>query len=463
MDSARVRALESLVAEALLARESARSSPGDSQAIAPMRAALGRALARDALYRDVADSVPPATPADVRTALRQAYPRARAADLPMLRRAVEDSLRGLGRQARAARFMLRLLAGQRVVVDSATFLAFSDSLRALMLAAGDAPVMGGGGVLVPAEAPDRLLERLGPVLERPLARFADGALSLREALEDLRFYLFAIHARSRMRFAAELNERLKTMIEGELMAREAARRGLDRRPDVQRDLDAWTRTWLARRQLERVAAPARATEDQAFRRMAAFDRERALQVCEVDLEEILTGSQAEGNQVRARLAAGVPFDSLARAWTLRPGWAERGGRPGWRPVRELPGMELAVLLAPRDSLVGPGRVSGGWSVFRVLGKRIAADSAQARTLLEQARLDATRGLRAARVDEHVAELAAHEGVRLNYAALARVPISPANMVVKRALGFGGGMLAAPALVPSWGWVEWLHRRQVPRP
>ena len=132
-------------------------------------------------------------------------------------------------------------------------------------------------------------------------------------------------------------------------------------------------------------------------------------------------------------------------------------------ARDLPGLELPVLLAPRDSLVGPGRVTGGWSVFRVRGKRLSSDAPDARALLERARIDATRGLRTARVDRHVAELAARENVRMNYAALGRIPISPSNMVVKRSLGFGGGMLAAPALIPSWGWVDLWHRGQVPLP
>src|SRR4051794_4537488 len=50
-DSANVRALESLVAEKLLAQEAERRGLGAGGRVAAMRAALVRALARDALYR----------------------------------------------------------------------------------------------------------------------------------------------------------------------------------------------------------------------------------------------------------------------------------------------------------------------------------------------------------------------------------------------------------------------------
>ena len=53
MDSAKVRALQSLAGECLLAQEAEREGLGDSGSVARMRASLRKALVRDALYHDV--------------------------------------------------------------------------------------------------------------------------------------------------------------------------------------------------------------------------------------------------------------------------------------------------------------------------------------------------------------------------------------------------------------------------
>jgi hypothetical protein len=315
MDSAKVRALESLVGEALLARDTTQAA-ADSLAIAPTRVALRRALMRDALYREVTSGVPVPARERVERELARRYPRASAAERPGLRRQVADSLQGFSIETRAAEFLVAHLAGQRVVVDSLVFLALSDSLRALALANPDSA----DSNLLPPDAPDALLLRLAPLLAHPLARMPGGPLALRDAIEDLRLYPFVIRARTRMGFARELNERLKTLIEGEMMAREAARRGLDSRPDVRADLARWTDAWLVRRRILRIAS---------------------------------------------------------------------------------------------------------------------ADPARA----------------AQAVDRHVAALALRTSVRMEPARLRRIPILTANMVTKRRLGYGGGMLAAPTLTPLWGWVR----------
>ena len=449
MDSAKVRALQSLVGEQLLAQQAGREGLGDSGRVARMRASLRKALVRDALYHDVVAATPAPSAAKVDSIVRRhplpATPDARRA----LRRTVADSLRKLSERDRAADFMSRVLGGQRAVLDSATFMLLADSLRALMTAY---PPAGRNDHPVLPEYVDALLARLGPSLERPLVRLPGGPLRLGEALEELRFYAFSLHSLEPDRFAAELSARFRMIVEGELMAREGLRRHLDQRPDVQRDLEMWTAAWRANLLLGRIAAGPEASEDEAFRQLALTEPERARAICEVSVAEILCGSDAQGAQLRALLNAGASFDSLARLTTERTEWRARGGRSGFFPIARHPGLGYAALLTPADSLCGPLRLPEGHTIFRVLGKRLHPDSLAGRALIERAREQATVRLRADRVARYVASLARGNRVEFNYAALPGIEVLPANMVTKRFIGFGGGMLAAPSLTPLWDWV-----------
>ncbi len=449
MDSAKVRALQSLAAEALLAEDAERLGLGDSPAIARMRAVLRKALVRDALYHDVVAAEPAVAAADVERLTRA---RARTLDLAgrrALRKAVTDSLKQVGEQRRAVAFMEQTLAGQRAMVDTATFVMLADTLHAL-IAASAVPGRD-SSVQLPATV-DPLMARLAASLERPLVHLPDGSLSLGEALETFRLQPLPISMRPKRRMAVDLSIALRAVVEGELMAREGLRRHLDELPEVRHDLAMWTATWRAQVRLESLMPGPAPSEDDAFHALALYQPARARALCEVDVAEVLGDSRAEAARTRALLDAGADLDSLARASTRRVAWRARGGRSGFVPVRRYPELGIAALLTPRDSLCGPLTLPDGVSVFRVLGKRVIPDSAGAASALAEARDLAQVDQRAARVARHVAELAERERLRLDYATLQRVDIASIEVLTRRSLGFGGSMLAAPTLTPLWDWV-----------
>ncbi len=452
LDSAKVKALEALVGEALLAEESEREHAADSAAIAPMRAALDRALTRDALYQQVVAEAPAPSPAQIERVLRAAHPDAPPSQRPALRKAVADSLRGAEGAMRAAQFLMHTLADQRVSVDSAGFVRLADSLRAIVIRFDPEPVPGGDRLL-PAEAPELLRVQLRDVLAQPLARFEGGALSIGDVLDDLHFYLFGVRSLERHRFQLAFNDCLRRIVEGELLAREGARRGLDRSPAVQRELQRWTSAWRAEDGLRRIGPRGPASDDEAFRLLALTEPERARNLCEVDVSEILCGSRGEAAAMLGELGLGARFDSLATVRTRRNDWANRGGRSGFFPVLAHPDLGYAALLSLPDTLVGPVALPEGFALLRVHGKRLRADSAAAPALLARARAVATGERRTRAIARHVADLAAATRVEMNLAALRHVDILPANMVVKRSLGFGGGMMASPSLQPVWQWTK----------
>lgn len=288
MDSLKIHALQSLVAEKLLAQAARRSAGPDTTLLNAKRDALVRALARDALYRDVVAGVAAPPPLTIAREARRRAPAASRFERGRLQRILSDSLLAIARGAQAMEFNGRLLAHANAAVDSATFFMFGDSLRALVARLANAAGGAKGGATgaavardgypLPADAPDLLRESLRSRLARPFVRMSDGPLSLGDVLEDLRFYPIRFHSLERREFLLELNTQLRTVVAGEFDARAALSRKLDAQPEVRHDVQAWIDSWRAGERLASVTADSARTrgrlrsagaEDDGYRADAA--------------------------------------------------------------------------------------------------------------------------------------------------------------------------------------------------
>jgi hypothetical protein len=65
--------------------------------------------------------------------------------------------------------------------------------------------------------------------------------------------------------------------------------------------------------------------------------------------------------------------------------------------------------------------------------------------------------------KHLNELARHYGVEITAGGLKNITLMEFSMVTKRFLGFGGTMLALPALVPQTGWMTDIRNQEVVAP
>jgi hypothetical protein len=186
---------------------------------------------------------------------------------------------------------------------------------------------------------------------------------------------------------------------------------------------------------------------------------------EVDVREILTDSLPEALRCMDRLIGGADMAEMARRVSNRPAWSVNGGESGFFHVRSYPELGIRALAADTGQLVGPVAVKGGYSVFRVLGKR--GNAVNEGISLDSLRNLLRPGIRAWKrrheVDRFIAGLARKYNVRMYYERLQNIDILRHNMFTRRLIGFGGMMNAAPVLKPDWGWVrEYLRaNHQIP--
>ena len=377
---------------------------------------------------------------------------------------VKNTLLRRKSQAKGIRYMASVLGPRKAEADGAVLGLLGKSLHAIISSDTGAHRIEGRYVLTPGEV-DHLEETLRGDLSRVLVNMPGGGLTLGAAIQAFRFEPFTTPSLGGRTFAYVLNESVKRIAREEFLAREGYRRKLEASPAVKHDLASWRDNWLAHMiQADVASGPGEPTEEEEIRGLIEYAR-LLNPSYEVNVREIFTDSLPKAARYREMLIAGDDMAALARRVSKRPGWPARGGESGFFHVRSFPELGVRALLADSGQLVGPVGLAGGYTLFRVLGKRVPeGNSGVTVDSLRRALHDAIRSEKRQKgLDRFIAGLAEKFGVKMYYDRLKDVTLFSHNMFTRRYIGFGGMMNAAPLLEPEWGWAqEYLRaRNQVP--
>jgi hypothetical protein len=392
----------------------------------------------------------------------QTNPRYMQQDVTQQLSSVRDILRSRKARIRGKVILRALLGPQKAVADRQVLGLLAGAMYRIILSDSTAHKSQGRYLLAPEEI-DLLEEDLRADLGRELVSMPGGGLNLGMAIQAFRIEPFSSPSLGRTTFLRVLNESVKRAVQEEFLAREGYRLHLQNSHSVQHDLAAWSDNWRAL-MLEQSIPGGEPGEEDEMEVMIENGR-RIDPSFEVDVREIFTDSLSKALQYMDRVLDGADMADLARKVSRRPGWSGQGGESGFFRVRSYPELGIRALAADTGRLIGPVAVEGGYSVFRVLGKRGAAGDAGMT-------LDSLRSLLRPRIryekrrhaiDRFIAGLALKYGVNMYYDRLQKVDILRHNMFTRRLIGFGGMINAAPVLKPEWGWVqEYLRaKRQAP--
>ncbi len=366
---------------------------------------------------------------------------------------VKNTIRRRKAEARGIRYMASVLDPRSAEADREVLGLLGRSLYAIITSDTAAHRVEGRYMLMPGEV-DALEEALKRDLSRVLVGMQGGGLTLGSALQAFRLEPFTTPSLRGRSFAYVLNESVKRIAREEYLAREGYRKNLQNAPAVKHDAEIWRTNWLSHIMQGEVVKGGEPTEEEET--MGLIEYARLLSPSyEVNVREILTDSLPEAERCREMLLAGADMASLARKVSKRAGWAERGGESEYFHVRSFPELGIRALLADTGKIVGPVGLTGGYSLFRVLGKRLAAgDSAVTIDSLRGALRGVIRSdIRQRNLDRFIAGLAEKFGVEMHYDRLKGVTLFGHSMFTRRYIGFGGMMNAAPLLQPDWTWVQ----------
>lgn len=157
---------------------------------------------------------------------------------------------------------------------------------------------------------------------------------------------------------------LEELIQFRLFSMEAEARGLDREPDVRRQLENARERVLAAAIYEEIDQ--QATNPRAIERLYRENENRLGQGAEVRLRQIVFDTREAADMVKRRLVQGEPFEALAFEININGD----GGDLGFIPTSDLAApIREAVSNANTGDLIGPVEVNDRWLLMRLDDRR----------------------------------------------------------------------------------------------
>jgi len=161
---------------------------------------------------------------------------------------------------------------------------------------------------------------------------------------------------------------LEELIQIRLFAMEAEARGIDRQPDIRRQLENARERVLAAAIYEEIAQ--RAADPETIDRLYRENSSRLGQGDEVHLRHIQFPTREAADAAKRRLDQGERFEALAFELSIERNTAPDGGDLGFRAISDLtPQMRQEVERTSTGQLIGPIEIEGGWHLFRVDDRR----------------------------------------------------------------------------------------------
>ncbi len=164
---------------------------------------------------------------------------------------------------------------------------------------------------------------------------------------------------------------LDRLIDHQSLTMTARRAGLDKKPEIQREMQAAADLVLERAWLAEVT-PSKVTEAAI---VARFNREYANRPAtdEVRARHILVGTEAEAQSVIQELKGGADFASVARVASKDPDGKQGGDLGFFRRDQVWPGFaDVAFSLQPGQISPAPVHNEFGWHVVKVEERRLVA-------------------------------------------------------------------------------------------
>ncbi len=162
---------------------------------------------------------------------------------------------------------------------------------------------------------------------------------------------------------------LDQLIDGRALVAEAHKTGLDKDPDVQRQLAAAEDRALQSAMLSKELGPS--ITDAALR--ARYDKEIAGKPGEeeVHAKHILVDSEDQAKKIIAELKGGADFATLAKKYSKDPSATQQGGDLGFFKKDEMVPefADAAFALQPGQTSQTPVHTQFGWHVIMVVEKR----------------------------------------------------------------------------------------------
>ena len=362
------------------------------------------------------------------------------------------------------KYLDKILAGTKVNYNIPLFLALADHINSLFQEKVNLKQMNKNGYVDLDEyAAEKLLRNWGKdSVNMPLILFNKNPLSVREFVYDLTLEGFSLQKPDIQKVRNDLEHKLHYLTTQELITREGIRQGLDKSPEVTRQINWWKQNFTAKLLRDKYADSAEVTDKQVYNYYLNVNNKTNL-VEQVNILEILNNSLDTMKTVLDELKDGKSFRSLAAKYTQR-GWTKnKEGEFGYFPVTMFGKIGRIASTMKIGQVYGPIKVPEGFSIFKLIGKKEAKKVKLKSFENEKAKLKSDLFSKRLKYyfNKYTTIFANKFGVKVNTNVLKEIKVTDINMFTYKFMGFGGKIAAVPYTTPSYDWVkEWMKSKKV---
>jgi hypothetical protein len=284
-----------------------------------------------------------------------------------------------------------------------------------------------------------LREKFNSELLSPMLQFKGGELNLAYILDQFPLSGFAPKDTSLGEITESLHSALRFIVQNHFLELHALKLGLENSGEVkfnvQMFLDAFRSTKLA----EQITDTVKITRKQVNE---YFENHKDEVLKEVKLRlqifRIKNIDEAASELNRLNNIKENTKDTTGSKWMIASQLGEIG----------------AVLAEIKNgSIYGPIYLDSTFTIFRVIDKKMSISQADVENSIQAARDMLLAKTKSDVLNKYVAKLAEEQNVKLYLNRLKDLKVTPIEMLTFRYIGFGGKILAVPALYPHEDWIK----------
>ena len=302
-------------------------------------------------------------------------------------------------------------------------------------------------------------------LNSNLIKFQSDPITLNKFLLLLSFDGFYSRATEVDSLFISLNDRVRSFIRNEIIAREGISRGYLKDPEVKRDIETWRDNYLFQMHRANILDTVKISEEEVIEFYIRYHKEISVPK-QVKIIEILTSKLETVKKILSDVKSGKDFSLLAKKYNERENTKSTNGEYPFFPVTMYGEIGIAADKMAIGEVFGPIKLNEGYSVIKLIDVRESYIEKPAKTF-EQVRGELLESLRKQKLEfyfnHQTAKLAQKFGFRIDGEVLNSIETSTLNTFGIRHLGFGGQITAAPLITPQSDWYEiYLElRNQIP--
>jgi len=315
-------------------------------------------------------------------------------------------------------------------------------------------VKDGDPVYLDVKDVENIEKKFGPdSLKMSYIKFDKDPKSLKGFIQDLAWEDFSSVKTDTLTIMRLINIETRANIEHELLAREGIKEGLQYLPSVQSDLHEWRENYLAQILKNKFLDSAKISNKELYNYYRRYNHDNFYPE-EVNIVEVFNNNTQIIDKVLNELKKGTDIKKLAYMYTQRHWTKKDSGEFGYFPITMHGEIGSIAASMKVGDIYGPLKIDGGYSVFKLIGKR--ASRKELAQPFDKVKDDLRRNLEIQKerkaITDYTVKLAQKFGIVINGQVLKQIPVTQINAFGFRYLGFGGRLTAAPLMTPNVDWV-----------